>query len=436
MSKSFLMKAVLFCFALVFVFEGAIPAVFAQDVATDVLARRAKLTADLAALDNEISAQQTILDTTQKQGVSLERDLAILSAQIQKTKLSIKASALTIQGIVDDIGIKNNTIGAYSDRISNEQDSLAGLMRRTNELDNYSLVEVALSDQDISNFFSDLDNFQYVEDGVSSSLDSISTAKKSTEAEKAALQEKQAEETDLRQLQLLEQSRLNSNIADKNALLKETKGQEATYQKILADKQKSAAQIRAELFTLQGSTAISFEKALALARLASTKTGVRPAVILGIIAEESNLGQNIGTGTWTVDMKNPRDTEPFKTITASLGLDPNKMPVSKKAWYGWGGAMGPAQFIPSTWVLYIDKIANLTGHNPPNPWDPSDAFMACAILMKENGANKGTLSAERLAALRYLAGWANASKKSYSFYGDDVMSLAAKYQSQIDILGS
>ena len=125
--------------------------------------------------------------------------------------------------------------------------------------------------------------------------------------------------------------------------------------------------------------------------------------------------------------------------------------------------MGPAQFIPSTWICYggyintttgkcnqnadrswvgpweyradKDRVRILLGKNSPsNPWEPKDAFMASALLMKENGANKGTRAAERLAALRYLAGWTNASKREYAFYGDDVMDLADKYQKQIDIL--
>jgi hypothetical protein len=139
-------------------------------------------------------------------------------------------------------------------------------------------------------------------------------------------------------------------------------------------------------------------------------------------------------GSWRVGMKAPRDTVPFSP-SRGPGLDPDRMPVSKKPWYGWGGAMGPAQFIPSTWVLYEDRIASATGHNPPNPWDPRDALMASAILLKDNGAARGTAAAERLAALRYLAGWTNASKSAYAFYGDDVMELAAKYQNLIDILG-
>ena len=64
----------------------------------------------------------------------------------------------------------------------------------------------------------------------------------------------------------------------------------------------------------------------------------------------------------------------------------------------------------------------------------STAF-ATAILMMNNGADAQTAGAERLAALRYLAGWKNAKKSAYAFYGDDVMELAAKFQSQIAILG-
>ena len=98
--------------------------------------------------------------------------------------------------------------------------------------------------------------------------------------------------------------------------------------------------------------------------------------------------------------------------------------------------MGPAQFIPSTWVMYQDRIAEVTGQRPANPWDPRTAAFASALLLKDNGADAGTPEAERLAALRYLAGWKNASNPSYAFYGNDVMSLAAKFQNDISIVGS
>lgn len=400
----------------------------------DVSARRAKLEADLQVLDKEIEAQRKILEEKQRESVSLERDIAIFDAKISEATLSIKARNIAIEKLSQDINSKQTTIGKLSDKIEREKESLAQLLRKTNELDSSSLVEVVLSDKEISQFFVDLDSFDSIKSSLNDSLDNIVEAKTNTEEEKKTLEEKKTEEVELRKIQELQRKRIEENKSEKNRLLKTTKGKEKEYQKVLSAKEKSAASIRSELFVLQGSKAIPFEKALDFANRVFAKTGVRPAFLLGIIAEESNLGQNVGTGNWRVDMKSPRDTEPFIRITSELGLDPDKMPVSKKPWYGYGGAMGPAQFIPSTWVLYKDRIASLTGHNPPNPWEPEDAFMAAGILLKDNGAAKKTYETERFAALCYLAGCKNAKKSAYAFYGNDVMELAEKYQRQIDIL--
>jgi len=360
--------------------------------------------------------------------------VAILDAKIEKARLSIKARNLVIQKLKGEIGGKEQTIGKLEQKIERGKDSMAGLIRKTNELESYSITELLLANRNLSDFFADVDSFDSIQQALQSSFRELEVDKIETQAQKDSLEEKVSEEIDLRKIQELEAKRIGEQEAEKKKILTVSKGVEANYQKIINEKEKSAASIRAELFALRGSAAIPFEKALMYANAATQKTGVRAALILGIIAEESNLGENVGTGSWRVDMKVPRDTVPFIEITTRLGLDPDKVPVSKKPWYGYGGAMGPAQFIPSTWVLYEDRITKVTGHNPPNPWDPEDAFTASALLLMDNGAAKGTYQAERLAALRYLAGWANAGKKAYAFYGDDVMELAENYQKQINIL--
>jgi hypothetical protein len=58
------------------------------------------------------------------------------------------------------------------------------------------------------------------------------------------------------------------------------------------------------------------------------------------------------------------------------------------------------------------------------------------MLMADNGAGAQTPDAERMAALRYFAGWGNASNPAYSFYGDGVMGFAAQFQSDIETLSS
>lgn len=404
--------------------------------AQNISARRAELEKNLAAIEEQIAAQQKILDVRQRESVTLERDIDILNAKIERAKLSIRARTLTIDGLSRDIADKEVRIGDLSGKISREKESLGALIRRTDRIDSFSLAEVMLGGKNLSEFLVDVDGYRVIKDALRDSFRALETDRTETEAERSSLEEKRSEETELRKLQELEKKKIETQEAQKRQILKISRGIEAEYQKIIRARELSAAQIRAELFTLRGSAAIPFEKALEFATAAGKRTGVRPAFILGVIAEESNLGENVGTGNWRVDMKAPRDSEPFLDITRRLGLNPDNMPVSKKPWYGYGGAMGPAQFIPSTWVLYEERIARATGHNPPNPWNPYDAFFAASILLMDNGADKGTFSAERLAALRYLAGWTNANKKAYAFYGDEVMELADMYQQQINILNN
>lgn len=396
--------------------------------------RRTELEQQLISVEKQIADQQKILTERQNESVSFERDIAILNAKISQAKLSIKARSLSIEKLSDDITQKGKVINTLSDKLGRERESLSQILRKTEELDNYSLVESVLTNKSLSEFFADADSFQSVKKGLQVSLGVVTETRDLTKEQKATLEDKKAEQLELLHIQQLEKKKIEQQEKEKQNILKISRGIEKEYQKILKEKQLTAAQIKSELFQLQGSSAIPFEQALKYAKEVEAKLGIRPAFLLGIIAEESNLGANVGTGSWRVDMHPTRDQPLFEQIVRELGFDPDKMPVSKKAWYGWGGAMGPAQFIPSTWVLYKDKIAAITGSNPPNPWHPRDAFFASGTLLKDNGATKGTRAAERLAALRYLAGWVNAQKSAYAFYGNEVMDLADKYQKQIDIL--
>jgi membrane-bound lytic murein transglycosylase B len=414
---------------------------------SDVAAHRAQLESDLAVLEAEIDAQEVLLQGKQRERVSYERDVAILEAQIEKAKLSIRARDITISKINQDINGKEEVIGSLNDKLDREKESLSQLIRKTNEIDNVSLVEVMLGTQNLSDFFEDLDSFDSIKLALSDSFKDIADTKSDTESQKRTLQSKQEDEMGLRNIQQLQKGKIEEQEDEKQAIVDATKGVEAEYQKLIKSKEKSAAEIRSELFALRGSAAIPFEQALELANTASAYTGVRPAFLLGVIAEESNLGENVGTGNWKTDLYEcyqsigyytsaEKQKAAFLSITAGLGLNPDTLPVSRAPWYGCGGAMGPAQFMPTTWALYVDRIAKATGHNPPSPWNNGDAFMASAILLMDNGADKGTAYSERLAALRYLAGWKNAEKPSYAFYGNDVMALSAKFQKLIDILQS
>ncbi len=439
---------------------------FAQSAAQAVDARQQQLQDQLSSIESQIAAQQQLLDVAQNQHQTLQTQIDAFDAEIKKTQLQIQAINLTITQLNGNIDTHNQTLSQLSAQLDAEKESLAQIMRQTQMLDNYSVVSVALGSQDVSGFFSDLDAFTSIKSSLADSFSQIQTTSSSTEAEKEALQSRLAEQEQLRTVAQLAKQQVQSQESEKRQLLTQTKGVEANYQKVIASNQKTAAQIRSELFMLRDTAAIPFGTALTYAEAAEKATGTRAAVTLGVLKQETNLGENLGTGTWRVDMAPNRDQPVFIYITQTLGLDPDKMPVSKKPWYGWGGAMGPGQFIPSTWVCYggfvnaqtgtcsppsgaglsfwqgpwkyvasKDRVRTLLGASAPsNPWSAQVAIMATAMLMADNGAGTQTPAAERLAALHYFAGWTHANNPAYSFYGDGVMEFASQFQADINQL--
>jgi len=285
---------------------------------------------------------------------------------------------------------------------------------------------------------------------IQDTLDEIRATKKQTEKEKDDLTEYQAEQIQLKTAQEKERKKLAASEEEKKKLLKITEAEKKIYQATSLLKQKDAAKIRSALFALRDTAAISFGEAYGYALEAQKKTGVRPAFLLAILTQESNLGENTGqcfvtnfntgdgigknTGKIFKDIMKPsRDIKPFIDIASRLGFDPKTKPVSCPQTGGYGGGMGPAQFIPSTWISFEKRISNATGITIPDPWIPRDAFFASSIYLSDLGAGKGTYDTEHKAAARYYAG-KNWYKPSGQNYGSSVMEFAADYQEQIDII--
>jgi membrane-bound lytic murein transglycosylase B len=426
---------------------GVAPALAATSVE-----ERAALQAQLDQIERDIASNTGTLSQLQKERTTLERDIAILDNKIQRAQLQIKQSDLTLSQLRSDIVGKQNAIAELDAKMGRGQDSLAQIIRKTREIDETSMATLALSAGSISDIFQEVDAFATIQKSLGLAFVQINNLREELSGRKQALEEKQVEAQQVRTAQVIAKQAVLNDEKEKQSILKATKGQEKTYQQIIADKQKQAAAIRAALFGLRDSAAIPFGVAYEYAKDASKGTGVSPALILAILTQESNLGVNTGscyvTNILTGDgagkntgrafdgvMKAPRDTVPFRTITDTLGRDWSTTAVSCPQAGGYGGAMGPSQFIPSTWMLYKNRLSALTGEAFPDPWNARTAIFATALLMEDNGADGGTRTAERTAALKYFAGgyW---SRPANAPYGDSVMDLRDKIQSEIDILNS
>jgi peptidoglycan hydrolase CwlO-like protein len=430
-------------------------------MAPNSAADQAKLQAEYDSLQKEIVQWQGVLDDTRKKAGTIQGDITVLTAKIKEAELTIKAKNIAITQLASQISTKTQRINELEGQITKGKQSLAQLMRKTNELDSFSLVDVVLANRNISDFFQDLDSFTSIKKAMKDHFIVVRDAESKTQTEKEQLDIKKNQTTDAKYVVETQKKAVTQNQTEQKKLLALTKQQEQAYQVVLADRQKKAAQIRAALFHLRDTEGIPFSQALAYANVASGKTGVRPALILAILTQESDLGANqgscilssldtgdgVGKNTGSIFqkiMKAPRDTVPFQTITARLGLDWKIQPVScpPGATYsstrGYGGGMGPSQFIPSTWELFKARIGAMVGvsADSADPWDPQHAFVATGIYMSDLGAVNGSYTAERNAACKYYSGASckPGRKPSNVFYGDQVMKSAETIQANIDFL--
>ncbi len=430
---------------------------FAQELSPS---ERAALQAEYDQTLREIEEVEKTIDGLKQQQKTITGDISLLTAQINQAEAVLRQKNLTIKTISGEINQKTQKINTLNTRIERGRVSLAELIRRTRELDSYSLAEAVLSDEDFSDFFADFDSFSAIQKDLQVLFFSIREAKAETEKEKQALAQKKDQEEDAKYVIETKKKEVAKNEAEKKQLLAVVDQTKAVQDSFLAQKQAKAEQIRAALFGLRDSEGIPFGTALEYANVASQKTGVRAALILAILSQESDLGKNVGscyvknldtgdgvgknTGNpFQQVMKAPRDTVPFQRITSAVGREWSMTPVSCPlgAVYvvgrGFGGAMGPSQFIPSTWEIFRTRIASAVGVKEPNPWNAQHAIIATAIYLKDLGAAGGTYTAERNASCRYYSGRACDNKKpANTFYGNQVLVKAAQFQENIDFLRS
>jgi peptidoglycan hydrolase CwlO-like protein len=418
------------------------------DTYTDQLAaidaQRADLQKQLANIETQINQYQKDLTKIGAQKNTLANKIKQL--QIKQAQLALQIEEMNLR--LEDVRIQ--LLQNQADTLQNEnkisilKEQLGEIIKQMWKLDRYSSLDILISSDNISNFYDRLHNFDVIGEGLGQMLGSLKVAESNLQDTEAQLEAKRTEEQNYLQIINLQKSQLTLNLQDQNTLLTQTKGKEANYQDMLKQSKAQAAEIRNRIYSLiEVSQQITFGQAVAIATWAGEQTGVRPALLLAILTQESNLGKNVGTcnrqgdppsKSYKVIMKPDRDIQPFLTITGELGRNPDITPVScpmkdkSGAQIGWGGAMGPAQFIPSTWMGYRGKVTAITGH-PADPWDIRDAFLAASIkLAADGGTNK---SGEWAAAMKYFCGSTNSA---FSFYGDNVVATAAKYQADIDQL--
>jgi septal ring factor EnvC (AmiA/AmiB activator) len=414
---------------------------------SDLQTQRTELEQQLAEYEKQIEETQKTINEYKKKGSTLKNEISSLNAKIDKLNLQIKAVNVSLSKVNQDIIETQKQIGTTEDKIDTHKEALAGALRAIYQSDNQNIMTILLSHDTLSDFFGNLNNIALVQDNLRIALDEVTKLRQELLSQKEELTLQKEDIENLKSIQQAQKRNIELTQTEKNKILKDTKGKETEYQKILVKTKESAAQIRSRIFELLGGGQLTFEKAYDYAKLAEGATGVRSALILSILHRESLLGKNVGKCSYKTAMHPTRDIPYFLDLLKRLNIDPTSdfAKVSCANQHGaYGGAMGPAQFIPSTWKLYEDKIAKVTGNNPPSPWNNSDAFAATALYIKDLMDSKSCIEygtqtpsqksklIERCAAAKYYAG-----ARWYTYrmwYGEPVVQKAEEFEADIAVL--
>jgi len=395
---------------------------------------------------DKVSEKKAEGKTLQNEIYVLRNKLSSLNNQIYRSNLMIKD--IGIQIVDTESSIDETTLEIEQSRIR-----MAELLRLIEEQDRRSLLEVMLSETQLSDFFDELAALEALSLKNQELLENIKGLKIYLQEEKEDLSDEKQDLEYTVTAQELQKQRSQQLKSKQENLLQETKGEEQRYQEYLKETEANASDIRKRIFQLAQvgeEAAPSYEEAHHIAKYVESITGVRAALILGLMQVESAIGKNVGQCNckgrsycahpeigWKQVMRSTQ-YDAFKKIVEGLGMDIDSTPVSCSISGGkvqWGGAMGPAQFIPTTWLIYKPKIEAITNETA-NPWKVRDAFLAAGLYLKAFGANTKIYTKEIGAVTAYLCGTSYMTTRCKQaggyWYRSSVMKNATQWEDWID----
>lgn len=384
---------------------------------------------------------QAEYDKTQKKLKEAEKKYGVIEQELNKvnsTLTSTQQAILRVQNLLNQttqtIDQKEVEIANLDQQLGLEKKVLGNLVQELYLSDVTPLVEVVLSEEDVTSFFQNEEGLLSTQDKMISIIEEITETKAKLSDEKLSLEEAKKDHEELLSIQNKQKQNL---VATKNEVQEDLEDQATTVNRL----KKELSELQGDLSKILGKSynAKDIEDAV---DFASKKTGVPKGFLFGVLKMETNLGANVGGCTYAQveDGANAsykakklgkvawatflRRRDIFKTITKELDIDYRKQKVScnPRGYVGTGGAMGVAQFMPDTWMGYKTAVTAATGHRPPSPWNLTDGVMAMALkLDRVPGVDEGNRSAWKRAAAAYLG-------TSYAPYINGILYWADNYK--------
>lgn len=361
------------------------------------------------ASDTASNIQEDINKYNKKLQVA-QQELAGLQSQLYKNQTKINAIKNLISQITSDIFRKEAELKDLNNQAVVNKNMLSEYIRQIYFVDQEDpLVLLAISKKNLSDFSANFDGIIGVKAKIIASLETINNTKDQVEQAKIDLANLQKSNAQALSSQQVQQAVITNNVEDTQATIEEL--------------QAKLNKLRSTLSSFLGES-YTMDDVISAVKSAEKKTGVRKEFLFAMLDKETDLGRFTGGCNYKKSKMGSANEKIFKSVCDELGYDYNKMKVSCPLSYGIGGAMGVAQFMPTTWVGYKSKISAVTGNSPADPWNLKDGIMGMALKLKAAGA--GSKSGEYKAAATYYCG-GNIARTVCKNYANSVISWSKGY---------
>ena len=189
------------------------------------------LNKEIAQYEAQLKTTQAAKNTLQNKVNQLDLQRKKLSASISVTKNQIGTTQLQIQQLASGIATREVSIGTNK----------AGLMESLRRLDEAETQPIAISilaSESVSDVWEDVDAIFSMREAVRNDIQTLSEEKRELTDTKTQTEQKKAQLVKQQATLVAQQGSLDATRKAQNELLAETKSQESTYQKILAEKQR------------------------------------------------------------------------------------------------------------------------------------------------------------------------------------------------------
>jgi murein DD-endopeptidase MepM/ murein hydrolase activator NlpD len=198
----------------------------------------------IADLQGEIKQRRSIAN-------SLNNEIAILNLEIAETEAQIEATTQKIDATNLEIADITNQIIETEADIKTQKLVLKGLIGQINDLDQLSPLEIALENDNFTEFLDQLQYTTSIQERSQEALTQIKILKLSLETKNAELKKQRADLDTLRDQLEIAEANLNGQRVAKQDFLTKTRSQEKQFQKLLTESESLEDQIQKEIYDLE-----------------------------------------------------------------------------------------------------------------------------------------------------------------------------------------